>query len=66
MYRMDFLLKINKRLSLISGYGRDFFSFSNKRPVCLFGTLEYSTPKKLAFKISSMTNSKICFHNLTD
>ena len=26
--------------SQISAYRQDFFSFSNRRPVCLFGTLE--------------------------
>ena len=36
-----FCWKLIKEWSLISAYRQDFFSFSNKRPVRLFGTLEY-------------------------
>ena len=36
-----FCWKLIKEWSLISAYRQDFFSFSNKRSVRLFGTLEY-------------------------
>ena len=43
-----FCWKLIKEWSLISAYRQDFFSFSNKRPVRLFGTLEYAHSENIS------------------